>query len=379
MNGTGRITILGAGFGALSTVRELRSRGCTAEITLVSPRAELHYLPGIIWIPSGRRTREDLVVPLQRFFERMRVRHVAAEVTGLKDGGRTVLTHTGEELANDALVIATGGRFIKKLPGIEHAITPCEGIAAAEQIRDRLRALSGGAIAVGFAGNPQEPAAVRGGPMFEFLFGIDTQLRQEGRRGQFILTFFNPQREPGKRLGEKAVQGILAEMQRRGIATHLGHKPVRFEAGKVVTEGGEIPADLILFMPGMTGNAWFDATELPRSPGGLIAADAQCRVQGWRHSYVVGDAGSFPGPDWAPKQAHMADLQAACAAQNLIDGLAGRPESATFKTELLCIIDTLTGGKLVWRTPARTVSLPYLRPMHWAKAHFERRYLKQYR
>ena len=379
MNDTGRITILGAGFGALSTVRELRSRLCTAEITLVSPRAELHYLPGIIWIPSGQRTREDLVVPLQRFFERMRVRHVAAEVTGLKDGGRTVLTGTGEELANDALVIATGGRFIKKLPGIEHAITPCEGIAAAEQIRDRLRALQGGAIAVGFAGNPQEPAAVRGGPMFEFLFGIDTQLRQEGRRERFTLTFFNPQREPGKRLGEKAVQGILAEMQRRGIATHLGHKPVRFEVGKVVTEGGEIPADLILFMPGMTGNAWFDATELPRSPGGLIAADAQCRVQGWQRSYVVGDAGSFPGPDWAPKQAHMADLQAACAAQNLIDGLAGRPESATFKAELLCIIDTLNGGKLVWRTPTRTLSLPYLRAMHWAKAHFERRYLKLYR
>jgi len=25
---------------------------------------------------------------------------------------------------------------------------------------------------------------------------------------------------------------------------------------------------------------------------------------------VAGDSGSFPGPDWMPKQAHMADLQA---------------------------------------------------------------------
>ena len=31
-------------------------------------------------------------------------------------------------------------------------------------------------------------------------------------------------------------------------------------------------ADLILFMPGMTGNAWFDNTDLPRSEGGLIRA-----------------------------------------------------------------------------------------------------------
>ena len=139
MQPAAHITVIGAGFGALSAVREIRQRDPDAHITLVAPRAELHYLPGIIWIPSGLRTREQLIVPLAPFFQRMGVRHVAAEVTGLQDGGRTVLTSAGA-LPNDALLIATGGRFIKKLPGIEHAITPCEGIAAAEQIRDRLRA-----------------------------------------------------------------------------------------------------------------------------------------------------------------------------------------------------------------------------------------------
>ena len=373
-----RITVLGSGFGALSTVRELRARGSKNEITLVSPRSELHYLPGTIWIPSGLRTREQLVVPLAPFFQRMDVRHVLAEVTGLSPDGRSVQTTAGE-VANDALVMATGGRFIKKLPGIEHAITPCEGIAAAEQIRDRLQAMQGGTIAVGFAGNPQEPTAVRGGPMFEFLFGIDAQLRREGRRDKFELVFFNPSKEPGARLGAKAVAHLLAEMARRNIATHLGHKMVRLEADKVVTEGGEFAADLILFMPGMTGNAWFDQTTLPRSPGGLLQADAQCRVPGFEHVYVVGDSGSFPGPDWMPKQAHMADLQAAAAAQNLIDGLAGRPQTTGFKVELACIIDALGTGTLVWRTEQRNLLLPPLRLMHWAKRGFERRYLARYR
>ncbi|MGB4926050.1 MAG: FAD-dependent oxidoreductase [Giesbergeria sp.] len=373
-----RITVLGSGFGALSAVRELRARGCQDAITLISPRAELHYLPGTIWIPSGLRTREQLIVPLAPFFARMKVRHVCAEVTGLSPDGRSVQTTAGE-VANDALVIATGGRFIKKLPGIEHAITPCEGITAAEQIRDRLRAMTGGTIAVGFAGNPNEPTAVRGGPMFEFLFGIDTQLRREGRRERFTLVFFNPSKEPGARLGAKAVAHLLSEMARRHIATHLGHKMVRFEADKVVTEGAEFAADLILFMPGMTGNAWFDATALPRSPGGLLQADAQCRMPGFEHVYVVGDSGSFPGPDWMPKQAHMADLQAAAAAQNLIDGLAGRPQTTGFKAELACIIDALGTGTLVWRTEERNLLLPPLRLMHWAKRGFERRYLGRYR
>ncbi len=373
-----RITVLGAGFAGLSTVRALRRRNAQAEITLVAPRAELHYLPGIIWIPCGLRTRDDLVIPLHNFFRRQRVNFVAAEVNGLSADARLAHTSAGD-IANDALVVATGGRFIKKLPGIEHAITPCEGIAAAERIRDRLREMTGGSIAVGFAGNPNEPTAVRGGPMFEFLFGIDEQLRHEGRRERFEIVFFNPTTEPGNRLGPKAVKHLLDEMARRGIRTHLGHKPKRFEPGKVSTEGGEFAADLILFMPGMTGNAWFDASTLPRSPGGLVQADAQCRVPGLERVYVVGDSGSFPGPDWMPKQAHMADLQASAAAANLLADLQGRPSNETFKVELICIVDAIDHGTLIWRTPQRNWLLPSTRLLHWAKRGFEWRYLRQYR
>jgi sulfide:quinone oxidoreductase len=372
------VVVLGAGFGGLSALGELRRRDPEVRLTLVAPRAELHYLPGIIWIPSGLRRPADLIVPLDSFLRRMRVAFHAAEATGLSDDARVVHTSDGD-LRNDALVIATGGRFIRKLPGIEHAITPCEGIAAAERIRDRLREMQGGTIAVGFAGNPNEPSAVRGGPMFEFLFGIDTQLRREGRRDRFKLVFFNPSNEPGNRLGAKAVQHLLAEMKRRDIATHLGEKLQRFEVDRVVTEGGEFEADLILFMPGMTGNAWFDNTRLPRSPGGLVQVDAHCRVAGHERVVVVGDSGSFPGPDWMPKQAHMADLQAAAAAANLLADLRGRESHATFKVELMCIVDAIDQGTLVWRTPERNLLLPPSRLFHWAKRGFEWKYLRQYR
>lgn len=372
------VAVLGSGFAALSSIREIRQRSRDVKITMVAPRAELHYLPGIIWIPCGLRRREDLVIPLDNFLRRMNVAFKAAEVTGLQEGGRTVLTSHGA-VPNDALVIATGGRFIKKLPGIEHAITPCEGVTAAERIRDRLRAMKGGRIAIGFAGNPQEPTAVRGGPMFEFLFGIDEQLRREGRRDRFQLTFFNPSTEPGVRLGPTVVRHLLAEMARRGIATHLGHKMVRMEADKVVTEGGELPSDLTLFMPGMTGNAWFDDTDLPRSPGGLVQADAHCRVPGFAQVYVVGDSGSFPGPDWMPKQAHMADLQAKAAAANLLADLAGKRRNEAFKVELICIVDAIDHGTLVYRTPTRHFMLPSSRLFHWAKRAFEWHYLRQYR
>jgi sulfide:quinone oxidoreductase len=373
-----RITIVGSGFGGLTAVTALRKSGLRAQLTVVSPRPEFVYYPGLIWVPCGLRTGEDLRIDLQGFFRRQGVTHVAAEATGLSNGGRTLETSAGP-VDNDGLVIASGGRFIKKLPGIEHAITPCEGIAAAEAIRDRVRGMDGGSIAMGFAGNPNEPSSMRGGPVFEFLFGMDNQLRKEGRRERFQLHFFTPAEKPGNRLGPKAVEGLLAEMRKRDIQTHLGHKLKGFTADQVKTEGGDFPADLILFMPGMTGNPWFDNTDLPRSPGGLLQADAQCRVPGFERVYVAGDSGSFPGPDWMPKQAHMADLQAKAAARNLVAELQGREPKDTFKVELVCIVDTNDSGMLVARTETRNLVLPAMRPFHWAKRGFEWWYLRQYR
>ncbi|EIC20999.1 NAD(P)/FAD-dependent oxidoreductase [Thiorhodovibrio frisius] len=373
-----RITIVGSGFGALTATQWLRKSAVDAEITLVSPRPEFVYLPGLIWIPSGLRSAEQLRIDLGPFFKRMRVSHHAAEATGLSDNGR-VLETTAGPVENDGLIIASGGRFIKKLPGIEHAITPCEGIAAAEKIRDRLKSMDGGTVAMGFSGNPKEPSSMRGGPIFEFLFGLDRQLRAEGRRDRFKLVFFTPAPRPGNRLGPKAVDKLLAEMARVGIETHLGQALKGFNEHQVTTEGGSFDADLIVFMPGMTGNAWFDNSSLPRSPGGLLQADSHCRVPGVERVYVAGDSGSFPGPDWMPKQAHMADLQARAAARNLAAELRGESPRAGFKVELLCILDANDQAMLVARNEKHNLVLPSSRLFHWMKRFYEWNYLRKYR
>ena len=373
-----RIAVLGAGFAALTAVRNLRAKDQNVKITVISPKPEFVYYPSLIWIPSGTRQSNDIVVPLKRFFERQGVTYHAAAVTGIENGPRRVLTNSGE-FEYDGLIIACGGRYIKKLPGIEHAIIPCEGVAAAESVRARLESMQGGTIAIGFGGNPKEPSAVRGGPMFEFLFGIHNQLVREGRRERFKLVFFNPMKEPGKRLGPRAVKSLIETMQKKGIETHLGHKIKCFETNKVITEGGEIPADLILFTPGMTGLPWFEHSDLPRSPGGMIQSDAHCRVSDFEGVYVAGDAGSFPGPEWLPKQAHMADLQAATASKNLLDEMSGGNADKTFRTELVCVVDDLNTGILVARTAKHSLVLPPMRALHWSKTFLEWRCLRKYR
>jgi sulfide:quinone oxidoreductase len=375
------IVVAGSGFGGCTAVRALRRGGYAGPITLISPAPRLFYYPSLIWVPSGGRTRAELEVPLEGFFRRHRVTYRPGSVTGLDPGARRLVTDAGE-VPYDYLIVASGGRYLRKLPGIEHAHVACAGWEPTHAFSERLAALEHGRVAFGFSTNPNEPVAVRGGPVFEFLLGVDTLLRRQGRRERFTLTFFSPAARPGARMGEKAVDQVLGEMARRGIETHLGHKLRAIEPHRVLTEGGEVASDLTLFIPGLTGPAWAGESGLPLSPGGFLAADAHCRVAGpdgpVDRVYVAGDAGSFPGPDWMPKQAHMADLQATAAARNVIERLAGRPDQHTFRTELICIVDTLTGGTLVYRDLARGFTLS-TRALHWAKAAFEWQYLRPYR
>jgi sulfide:quinone oxidoreductase len=382
MNPVPNITVIGAGFGAVTAIKTLRKTNPAARITLIAPEPSMQYFPSLIWVPAKVRSREDIMVDLKPLLARLDVQYQPGRVVGVEAEGRRVLVENGGEtisVDNDGLIVASGGRFIKKLPGIEHAITVCEGIDAAEKIRDRLAAMSGGTIAIGFGGNPNEPSAVRGGPMFEMLFGIDRLLRRQGRRDQFKLVFFNPSQRPGNRLGEAAVDNLLARMEKFDIETQLGAKMVRFEADKIVTEAGEFAADLILFMPGMTGPAWMENAPFPKSPGGMIQAEATTKVVGFDKVYVVGDSGSYPGPDWAPKQAHMADLMAVAAAHNLLAELADLSADETFKWELICVMDMLDRAVLVFRNEKRQFITPPCRLLHYAKRMFEWWYLRSIR
>lgn len=372
-----QITIIGSGFAGLTAIRTLRKQGYRDTITLVSPRPVLFYYPGLIWVPAALRDEASLTVPLEKFFERYQVEYKQAKVSGLDVQEHQIITD-GDIIHFEQLLIASGGRFIKKLPGIEHVHTPCEGYAATAAYSQRLAEMDGGTLAFGFGGNPKEPSAMRGGPVFEFLFGIDTLLRKQKRRDKFDLLFFSPAPQPGKRMGAKAVTRLLAEMGKRGIRTHLGHKMKAFEADKLITEGGELHSDLTLFMPGMTGPAWAAESGLPLSQGGFFQADQHCGVPGHENIFVAGDSGSFPGPEWMPKQAHIADLQAEAAVKNLLALQQGEKAKHTFKVELICIVDSLDNGMMIYRDTKRSFQFKNFL-LHWSKRWFEWNYLRMYR
>lgn len=376
------VLVIGSGFAALAALRELRRRDRQLPITLVAPTPRFVYSPSLIWVPTDLRSSSELELDLTPELQRLRVDFVAARVTGLDPGSRQLLTDQGP-LAHSGLIIASGARHLRQLPGIEHSIALCDGPAAANELRQRLHALQGGTLAFGMAGNPAEPGAMRGGPMFELLFGVDTWLRRQGYRTRFELVFFAPMARPGQRLGDAAVNTLLAEMNRRQITPRLGQPLQGFARREVRTAGGCFSAELIAFLPGLCGPDWAAASGLPLSPGGFFVADAHGRCTagaeaGGAPIYVAGDSGSYPGPDWLPKQAHMAELQARAAAANLLAERAGRPAYALARPELLCIVDSLDGGTLIYRSPKRQWVWQH-RWLHTAKRLFEWQYLRRLR
>ncbi len=373
-----KIVIIGSGFGGLTAVKTLRRQGHQGTITLISPRPILFYYPSLIWIPAGLRTEADLTIPLNGFFKDHSVQHHQANVTGLDPVKKQVETDNGI-VEFDGLIIASGSRFIRRLPGINDICIPCEGYDAVKKYTDDLAKLDSGTLAFGFASNPKEPIAMRGGPIFEFMFGMDTLLRKQKRRDKFKLVFFSPSPEPGKRLGEKAVKALLGEMKKHQIETYLGHKMKGFSNGMVHTETDDIASDLTMFMPGLTGPTWLVNSGLSLSDGGFIKADAHCQVVGFKDIYAVGDCGNHPGPQWLPKQAHMADLQAETASKNLLTTQKGLKPNSKFNSELICIVDTLEKGMLIYRSPKHTIMLPKMKMFNWAKRFFEWYYLRSYR
>jgi sulfide:quinone oxidoreductase len=67
------ITILGAGFAALTAIKEVRKQAPSSIITVIAPEKEMIYYPSLIWIPAGIRTGDDLRINLHNFFNRMNV------------------------------------------------------------------------------------------------------------------------------------------------------------------------------------------------------------------------------------------------------------------------------------------------------------------
>lgn len=365
-----KVVILGGGFGGVQAAIELQ-KSKKFEVTLVSDRDYMYLYPLSIWIPVRSIHEKKAQIPLEKISNKHGFNLIIDKVTGIKATENRVELAT-QTLAYDYLVVAFGGDKVQ-LKGMEHTTTICGKPEQALELRsqlDTLVAKGSGKIAVGFGGNPKDKSTARGGPAFELVFNIDHYLRKKGIRQNFELTMFAPMKQPGARMGKKALAANHKMMVAKNINERYGKKIAEFVSdGVILEDDSKIHADITMFISGGTGSSVLKNSDLTLSEAGYVKINDFCQTPDFPNVFAVGDAAALEGPEWVAKQGHLADVMGGIAAHNIlqIENKSAEMKSYQKHLSILCVMDTGNGAAFIYRNVKKEMLIPMPIVGHWLK------------
>ena len=266
-----RYVIIGGSAAAIGCIEGVRSVDKTGEIILITGETEWNYsrplisylLEGIQNILSDYRktTRDKMWCRPDSFFTRNGVTVKAGVLaTTLDAGDRTVRLSTGERLAYDRLLAATGSRpFVPPIPGLETVErtfcfqTLSDASALAEALRPESRVLILGA-------------------------GLTGVKCAEGIRGlcaQIAIADLAPRVLPAV-LDDTGAAMVQARMEEKGVRFYLNDSAAAFRGNTARLQSGtELEFDVLVTAVGVRPN-----TQLVADAGGAvdrgILVDGRC-------------------------------------------------------------------------------------------------------
>ena len=331
MSAKQRVVIAGGGFAALEAVLGLRRlAGQRVEIDLVTPGRELVYRPLSVVeaFGFGEAPRFDL----GEIADDQDVRLHVDSIESVDTEARVARTRSGEELAYDSLLIATGARSERAVPG---AFT-FRGPEDTPELRSLLHRIEVGEFGVVVFAVPAGVAW----PLPLYEIALMTAARIAGSDGGARLSFVTSEQAPLGIFGieaSKAVEGLLRE---RGMEVRASSAPMAVEGGNLtVVPEGSVPADLVIALPRLRGNP---VPGIPQNRDGFIPVDRDCRVQGIQSVYAAGDATSFP-----IKQGGIATQQAAAVAREIAAAAGAPVQREQFRPVLRGLLLTGEGARFM--------------------------------
>jgi len=363
--------ILGGGLAGIEAAIKLRK--LKYKVTLVSDRDYLFVYPISIWIPTKGIDFEKSSIPLAKLQKKHGFDLIIDSVEKIEAKNKKVKL-SKQEINYDYLFVALGMSKIRP-KGVENTLTICGVPKQSEEIREELDKLvtkGSGKIAIGFAGNPNDPtgSVVRGGPAFELLFNISTYLKKKKLRDNFELNFFAPMEKPGIKMGKKAYANLGKFFTRYKINAHTGTKITGFTNNEVLFEDGKkLESDLTIFIAGGKGLKVIEESDLPLTQAGFIETLPTTQVEGFPEVYAIGDAAKLLGPEWGAKQGHMAEVMANTAVYNVHEQIQGSGKTRSYvdHISIICVMDSGDGAAIIKRTPTeeKMIMLPIVG--HWMK------------
>ena len=257
-----RYVIIGGSAAAIGCIEGIRSVDKTGEIILITRETEWNYSrPLISYLLEGKTTRDKMWCRPDSFFTRNGVTVKAGVLaTALDAGDRTVRLSTGERLAYDRLLAATGSRpFVPPIPGLETVErtfcfqTLSDASALAEALRSESRVLILGA-------------------------GLTGVKCAEGIRGlcaQIAIADLAPRVLPAV-LDDTAAAMVQARMEEKGVRFYLNDSAAAFRGNTARLQSGtELEFDVLVTAVGVRPN-----TQLVADAGGAvdrgILVDGRC-------------------------------------------------------------------------------------------------------
>src|ERR1039458_1712421 len=190
-----RIVILGGGTGGTLAANRLRKTYGLDEatITVVDQNDDPLYQPGLLFVPFGVGTIEDITRP-RRTQLHPNIKYSTSGVTKVELGSNTVRLADGSCLQYDVLLIATGATLSTDEtegltgPGWMEKVFTFYTPEGATALATALRDFQGGRIVVNIVDMPIKcPVA----PL-EFCFLADAYFRKRGVRDRVELTYVTP-------------------------------------------------------------------------------------------------------------------------------------------------------------------------------------------
>ena len=277
------VLILGAGAAGQVAAETLRHEGFDGRIVLVGPEPEAPYDRTNLskHFLSGKARREDL--PLRRepgFFDRIGVERKIDTVSRLDAPEKTATLASGETLAYDAAILATGGNpGTLDVPGSDHPrVCVLRSVADAQRIIALAPGKGARAVAVGSS-----------------FIGMEavSSLAQRGVE----VTVLSPDDIPfEKQLGGEVGASIRRLHEQNGVRFLPGAKIARFEdtSGElkiVLTDGSRLAAEVAIVGVGVRPATDF-VIGVERGHGGGIVVDGT--LYAGHDLYAAGDIASFP-------------------------------------------------------------------------------------